>query len=374
MQNSLRLLFLQNKQLALRLRYDLGRELVVIISSAVLLGLFAYIFHDFLTDKLTVIPDEQRLRITSGFAAVVLLLLGPWLGSRLDRLWRQDPSLAAFARRSGEEPKAIDRYLGLQTILLFVLGYGFFWLLIGRYWARWSWPTTGILQAASIAFAGGRFRYGHIVNHEKEMDPILKDKEESRGKTLFGWRWFQMIKRNRLARACLIAAFVLQGFLGLLLYAGAPFSLAVLLSMIIGLLASCAPAFQLEEDMRAIWFERQMGCSHEEYVDVYQRLCLLLALIFGVTSMLAFGLSMAWTHISWLEALKLAPISGLFPALLPAVMFQLAPERPILQLMIIGLVGLFLGTAIFAHWGFLALVPIALSYAKKYQQNNFYRS
>jgi len=55
-------------------------------------------------------------------------------------------------------------------------------------------------------------------------------------------------------------------------------------------------------------------------------------------------------------------------------MFQIAAERPSLQIMTIALIGLFLGTAIFAHWGAIALLPIALTYAKQYQQNNFYRS
>lgn len=374
MRRALRLVLLQNKQSLLRLRYDLGRELVVIISSAVLLGLFAYIFHDFLTEKLAVIPVEQRLRISSGFAAILLLVLGPWLGSLIDRLWRQDPSLAAFARRSGEVPRTIHAYLIIQTLILLGIGYGLYWASVGRLWAQWTPLNTGLLQVASVALGAARARFGRSPQSDREMKPILRDRDEGRKRTLVAWRWHQMLERNRLARTCLLAAFGVQIGLGLLLYLGAPFALAVLLAMLSGLLASCAPAFQLEEDMRAIWFERQMGCSHEEYVAVYQRLSFILATLLSVSIILIFALSGAPARIDWLEGLKLAPISGLFPALLPAIMFQLAPERPILQLMIIGLVGLFLGTAIFAHWGFFALIPIALTYAKQYQQNNFYRS
>lgn len=374
MNRSFRLVLLQNKQSLLRLRYDLGRELVVIISSAVLLGLFAYIFHDFLTEKLAVIPDEQRLRISSGFAAILLLILGPWLGSLLDRLWRQDPSLAAFARRSGENPQTIGRYLGLQTLVILVLGYGLYWMSVGRLWANWTLVNTVLLQVFSLVFAAVRFRFGSRSQSDREMKPILSEGNQDRKKTLVAWRWHQMIQRNRLARACLLAALLLQIVTGVLLYLGAPFPLAVLLSMVVGLLASCAPAFQLEEDMRAIWFERQMGCSHEEYVAVYQRLCLILSTSLTLSMSLLFLCSASLPRIPWHEGLKLGVISGLFPALLPAIMFQLAPERPILQLMIIGLVGLFLGTAVFAHWGFFALIPIALTYAKQYQQNNFYRS
>ncbi len=139
-----------------------------------------------------------------------------------------------------------------------------------------------------------------------------------------------------------------------------------------GNLIAAAPSFQLQEDMRAIWFERQIACSHEEYVAVYQKICVRLALGFGLSAVLiAFATRGLEAPV---ETLKLMAITALFPLLLPAVMFQIAAERPSLQIMTISLIGLFLGTAIFAHWAAIALLPIALTYAKQYQQNNFYRS
>ncbi|MDQ3232408.1 MAG: hypothetical protein M3Q07_11350, partial [Pseudobdellovibrionaceae bacterium] len=55
-QRILSLIVQHNKQSFTRIRYDWGRELVVIASTGILLGLFYYMFHDFLQDKLQGLP------------------------------------------------------------------------------------------------------------------------------------------------------------------------------------------------------------------------------------------------------------------------------------------------------------------------------
>ncbi|MBC7658467.1 MAG: hypothetical protein H7249_02035 [Chitinophagaceae bacterium] len=368
---SLRLTWTHNKQFFQKLRYDLGRELVVLISSAVLLGLFAYIFRDFINDKLKAIPPSEQASIARGFATFLLLLTGPLLASPIHRLWRDEPSLRSFANRSGENPRTISGFLVIQTFIILVFGFGIYWQFIGRPWGHWDVLQIALWQSASLCL--GIFRL--VLHKEKTLPsfkPLLNDQPSTRIETLIAWRWKQIFLRNRIAKLCLMLAFLLQIFGGALFALKAPFPLAVLIAMGSGILIACAPSFQLEEDMRAIWFERQVGSSHAEYVAVYQKICQNLALVFGLSVLL---ISFATRGIAApTDTLKLFAITALFPLLLPAVMFQIAPERPVLQIMTITLIGIFLGTAIFAHWASVALVPIALVYAKQYQQNNFYRS
>lgn len=368
---SLRLALYHNKQFFLKLRYDLGRELVVLISSTVLLGLFAYIFRDFLNDKLRAIPSGEQAAIARAFATVLALLVGPIIAAPIHALWREEPSLKSFATRSGEEPQTVLGFLFLQTVLLVSLAYFVFWKFIGIPWGQWS--VTSIILWQSLSLLLGALRlFLHKEKDAKAFKALLDDKQSTRINTLTDWRWRQIFLRNRIAKLCLGLAFFLQLAGGVLLYMHAPFALAVLIAMASGLLIACAPSFQLEEDMRAIWFERQIACSHEEYVAVYQRIAYRLAAGFGLSAIIIAFAGRGFDAAP--ETLKLLAITALFPLLLPAVMFQIAPERPMLQIMTIALIGLFLGTAIFAHWAALIVLPIALTYAKQYQQNNFYRS
>jgi hypothetical protein len=370
---ALRLVGTHNKQYFLRLRHDLGRELVVLISSLVLLGLFAYIFRDFLNEKLKVIPAEQQAGIARLFAFSLLMVLGPWIASPIRKLWRQEPSLRSFALRSGENPSTVRLYLIVQTSLIVLLSYTFYWRYVGLPWGRWS--LAGSLTWLSLSLALGLMRlafFGEAKSRDDTFRPLLDDGESTRLQTIRLWRTRQIYLRNRLAKLCLALALLVQVASGLLLAQGAPLALAILLAMVTGLLTAAAPSFQLEEDMRAIWFERQIACSHDEYLSAYQAISVRLALLVAIATIVAAFLGRG-TELPF-DSLKVAAVASLFPLMFPAVMFQIAPERSILQIMTIALIGLFLGTAIFAHWASIILVPIAVTYAKQYQKNNFYRS
>lgn len=370
---SLRLVRTHNKQFLLKLRYDLGRELVVLISSLVLLGLFAYIFRDFLDEKLKVIPPAQQAGIARMFALVLLMVLGSIVAAPIRKLWKEDPGLRSFSLRIGENPSTVLLFLLLQSTLLLAIPYVLYWRFAGIPWGQWTLVEALLLQAISLCIAAIRFfLFGEKKANEDRFKPLLNDSLSSRGGAMMHWRLRQIFLRNRLAKLCLLLALLLQIVAGAVLWQGAPFALAVLLAMASGLLTAAATSFQLEEDMRAIWFERQIACSHEEYVDAYQKICMQLALIIALISLAAGFLGRGF-HMP-LETIKLAAIVALFPAMFPALMFQIAPERSLMQIMTIALIGLFLGTAIFAHWASIIVVPIAVIYAKQYQRNNFYRS
>ncbi|WP_141735373.1 hypothetical protein [Oligoflexus tunisiensis] len=362
------LIIQHNKQSLTRIRYDWGRELVVIASTGILLGLFYYMFRDFLQDKLNDLPTSLRELIATRLRAVVMLGLGLWVGGRLSNLYRDEPGWAHFALRSGEDPQVVRAFRLGQSLLLIAVSYGIF---------GYFFQPELSLQIGSLALAGATFafmRYRKESTGPQNLKPILRDAPESRADTLRNWRWFQIVQRNRLCRLCLVISLILQLSIAVMHGLGWPLFLTVLATMMASALLAWALAFQLEDDMRAIWFERQLGCSHEEFVKVYEHISWRLGLGLALLSLVSILVTGVPGRVPLGEWIKLLPIAALFPLITPAIMFQVAPERPLLQILITSLIGLFLGTAIYAHILSIVLVPIAITYAKNYQKDNFYRS
>jgi hypothetical protein len=376
-QRILALTYQHNKQNIIRIRYDWGRELVVITSTGILLGLFYYIFHDFLQSKLSDLPAGLRLSIADRLIGAVLLGLGLWVTARLQNLFKDEPGWAQFALRSGEVPAVVAGFRRLQALIILVFSFGFFWVLVAPPFVQWSLAHCLLLQTASLGL-GVIFhlltRNQQNTERKQNLKPILNDEPSSRRLTLRSWRWFQMLRRNRFSRLCLALSLLVQLLIGIMHSLAWPLFLTVLATMLASALLAWAVAFQLEEDMRAVWFERQLGCSHEEFVAVYQQLCWMLGLAMAALTffLLLIGGVPARDPLS--EWLKLLPIAALFPLITPSIMFQVAPDRPLLQILISSLIGLFLGTAIYAHILSIIAVAMAIHYAKNYQKDNFYRS
>ncbi len=369
---ALHLCYWQNSSTLTRIRYDFGREIVLMFSSATLLGLFFYIFKDFLQEKIAHLPSQGAL--VFALLAAVLVLGGPWIGARIAELLGSEASWRNFATRCGEKPSTLRLFLGLQTSFMLLIFYGCFWkgivpaFKLAEPYRLWPWQGLSLLLAALRVLFGPKQSAPSALT----LKPILNDEPTSRRKTLVLWRWYQLVRRHQLARLCMGLIAGLWVLLVGLAYSAWPPFLLILVSLLASILLAAAVAFQLEEDMRFIWFERQLGCSHEEYVAVYQQLCLAL----GLSLALALGLPLALLQpsIFWSETWKVLPIAALCPLLLPSVMFQLAPDRSLLQILVIALLGLFVGTAIYAHALGLLLVPLVIYYAKQYQKDNFYRS
>lgn len=376
-QSALKLLVFHNKQNLIRIRYDWGRELVVISSTCILLSLFYYIFHDFLHSKLQDFPEQLGIALSNKLMGAAILILGIFVAGRLRALFFLNPSWGHFAERIGENPRIVSWFRCLQALLIVCLSYGIFWQFVAPAFSHWDLKQSLYMQALSLSLCGLSIFIARNKSSDhiaKKLRPILNDALTTRRRTLRAWRWYQILNRNRYCRLCIGLSLSIQVGVGIMYALHWPFFLSVLSSMLASALLAWSIAFQLEEDMRAIWLEKQLGCSHEEFVAVYQELGWGLGLILGILSLfiaLVMGVP-AWVPVT--ECLKLLAISALFPALMPSIMFQVAPERPLLQILSSSLIGLFLGTAIYAQGLAVIFVALAIHYAKDYQKDNFYRS
>lgn len=366
-----------------RLRHDLGRELVVGFSALILLGLFTYVFGDFLTIKTADLPASLQSNLSQGFG-IILLGLTTLVCSRLLRQDRSShQSFYNAASRMGESPGTLRLYRYLWWGLQVAFFYGLAWWVMRRF--IHVIPST-LLMGAQIFFlsallgsllvrtpssSSGNAGSGAFP---KPWQPPQQPASPQR--TLFSWRWYQMLHRNRLTRLTLGVGLVFAAMSGLNEWRSGPFFLTVLAALIAGLFAAMALAFQMEDDVRALWAERGMGLSDDEYQGAYRRLGRTLGLILGTAASMSFSLNRMVAGIPMDPTLmtQVFAAAALAPYIMPGLLFQIDPRRPAIQAMTCGLLTLFLGTAILAHWLAIALPPLLVYYTQNYQKGQFYRA
>ncbi len=366
-----------------RLRHDLGRELVVGFSGLILLGLFIYVFGDFLTIKTADLPPTLQSNLSQGFG-IILLGLTTLICSRLLRQDRSShQSFYNAASRLGESPGILRLYRcvwwGMQVVFFYALAW---WVL--RRFIHVN-PST-FLVVSQIFFlltllgsllitanSPSRVDTGSSAIPKPWQPP---QHPTSPQRTLFLWRWYQMLQRNRLTRLTLGMGMVFSAVSGLNELRSGPFFLTVLAALITGLFAAMALAFQMEDDVRALWAERGMGISDDQYQTAYRHLGLTLGLIFGAVTAIFFSLNRIIGNmpIDPILVIQVFAAATLAPYIMPGLLFQIDPRRPAIQAMTCGLLTLFLGTAILAHWLAIALPPLLVYYTQNYQRGQFYRA
>ena len=372
LQNSLNLYAIYLKSLINKVWFDLIREIVVAICSSVLILLFIYIFQDFINVKLAVIDEATQVGFARSFSVIILVIVSSYLARCFQRWKSQKESLEKMAQRLGENPATISTFLIMKTIGFQVLFLGLTWIVLNNYIYKGS--TKEQLGAISLAAILSLIGYLLPSQGQKETSyssVVLK------GNSIFAqlaiWRLNQMFFRNRLTRLCVVLSFVFLAGTILIAVSEKGLPLAVLCSLISGYLLSGSLIFQLQDDMEHSWLEKHCGVSHDQFTKTYLFLGLLLGATCGLLNGIAYYLCSP-SGESITEVAKLVPIAGLPSLMLAALMFQVDPKRPGIQFITNFIVSLFLGTAIFAHWLSLLLVPVALYYSIQYQKGSFYQN
>jgi hypothetical protein len=170
------------------------------------------------------------------------------------------------------------------------------------------------------------------------------------------WRIRQHLLRNRAHQAIYALALAFAA-LGAAVYGGgAPLVAPVAAAFVAGVLIAAILALALAEDLQHAWVERALGVSHDEIVLAYFHIAVVLAAPAAALTALLLGLTAPSTE-ALADALKPAAVLLVTPLFAPYVLFQIDARRPGVNVMGLIIVGLFLGTAVFAHW-LAVIVPI----------------
>ena len=366
------LMSIQLKSIVRKLRYDLVSEIVVLICALVLIGLFYYIFQDFLNVKLQTVPKESQEKIARAFAVGIIAVTALFLRSTLNKQTDHEPKVAQFAARLGEPPRIVRFFRLYFNLLAQVTVFGLQWLIIHRYIYRFDFQVACLIQLVTSCFLLlPSFSQKTAARQVTQSYRPMQLPEQSCVRTLTKWRLVQMIVRRRNCQLTLILAGLTLAIVALASKLAMPAGALVLLAMLASILTAGALIFQLETDVRYAWLEKGLGVSHGQYVNAYLLAGLLLAGVFSVGAGLAVYIF--WQDFDQDLIAKIALITAIGPLSVAAIMFQLDASKALLQFMSIFFICLFLGTAIYINTLFAALFPVLLYYALKYQDQQFYQ-
>lgn len=367
---ALRLYSAAIKAMANRLRLDFGRELTVLIASSVLFATFFYVFNDFLNVQVSTLSRPMRDRFAE-VAATVVLILATAIAARAIRAERiGERGFALTARALGEEPAVVRAFLLARAATILALTHGAAWYVAWRYLAIPAPPTVRF--GVALAMIAGSSILALVPERARRQDSSqtreLATLEHLVG-TVAAWRLRQILFGNRPARLCMSLAVAFSLLAAWASFRAAPPFVAVAASLAAGLVAATTLAFQMAEDLATAWTERAFGVSHAQFIGAYEKVG---ALIGAICAALVFALVAPSTDP--LIALKAAACAAIPPLTAPLLLLQIDGRRPAVNVMLIVIVGLFIGTAVFAHWLSLGLLLVLRHYALQSQAGRFYRA
>jgi len=288
-----------------------------------------------------------------------------------------------MAKRLGETKANINTFIYLRSILIYVLCFSITWLFIERFLVSWPIPTKIIIQILAtigiLAIARISLLWSSLPTKTSEvLNKIADIKPTNKITALTNWRLKEIFVRNHLTQIALLISILFSLFTAILIAKSTPEVAFIFSGFVAGYFSALCIAFQLQEDLKYAWVERFMGVSHSEFISAYTRT----SLVTGFSAACLPTLTFLSIHIltntldinNISTALKLYVMISLPSYITPMLMFQIDGRKAAIQAINIGLIGLFLITAIYAHWlGVIALI-IFRYYAITYQDGRFYRA
>ena len=371
---SILLLVLNLKSFIHKIRYDLVNECVVGICSLVLFSTFFYIFNDFLNDKVASISSSMKEGLSKTSSLILVALLSYFISSFIKKERIDNSSFTRFSFFIGESPtiRRMYRYLraSIITVVLFSIG----WWIIYRYIHRFSFSSFLIIQILSLIFI-------YILtllnfSSSKKIRNFDYTRCHSLVSTMVRFR-LNSIRRSHLSLFFLVLSFISILNSCYFLISKAPLILSMLLCFLAGFFIASITSCQTKQDLESIWIDRLVGVSEKDFFKTYRYLILILSGIVAIPLLIALSITIlntsALTGISTVDILKLPFILLVCPYLMPNLIFQIDPKRPIIQILIVFMIGLFVATALWASWLALLLVFIINYYGRTTQEKRFYR-
>ncbi len=365
-----------------RLRFDLAREIVVLISGGVVIATFAYIINDFLNVQIQGLSQVMRDRFAEPLAIAMLLICAFKAGAFIRAEWSNSETSTRMADFLGEKPEVIWVYKMLHAILVLTVLHGGGWWVTLRYFIQPTTEWIAFTQVGMLAMSIGSaywYKEKRGLNEHETGNWLKKDDagKKVRLASFVRWRLAQIALRNRTARICFLVSVALYVLIIPLQSNGIPFFATVACSILAGIIASAALFFQLSEDLNYAWAERTMGISHADFCKGYQAISLVLAIAMIALSILMFTIGsfrFADGNIPIENLITLVCINLATPLLAPMMMFQIDGRKPVVNLILLTIAALFVDTAIFANKASLLLIPILHYYANGSQNGRFYRA
>lgn len=363
-----------------RLRHDFGKELAVLAASLILLATFIYVFNDFLNVQIAEVSATVRERIAALISVATLSSAVIGAARNVVKDLNNQASCRAMAQALGETSQVIAWYDAGRSLTIVLIWGLTAWLVTHRFLMPMTSITLNVAFVLTLLTSTGwcyyRARQRGPGNHTTTIPDVAKNAHQSRielsrAHALLQWRLTQHFYRNRAHQIIygMASMIVLSG--GVAYAGGAPFLAPILAALIAGMLIACILAMALAADLQHTWIEHALGIAHDDIVACYAQLARRLALPLALLMLL---LCLAASPATWSTAWKPAAILLVTPLFAPYMLFQIDARRPGINIIALIIVGLFLGTAIFAHGLALVLPLIAKASLADNQSNRFHRA
>ena len=362
-----------------RLRHDLARELTFAVASGVLMATFFYVFNDFLNVQVATLSHAMHERFAQ-LASIAIMLISAASAAT----WLRQERLAAsgvrqMGRLLGENQATLTAWSWLYALTLLGLSHGLCWWVIARWLTLWSPQATAYQEGLMLILTAVVIRLPDAPGPKLRPDAPLGG-HKGLGFTLYIWRLRQLLRRNRASQLSLVIGAIFLAFVTMSVLRGLPLFVAAVSALAAGYTSTGALYFQLASDLSSAWTERGSGVTHDRFVRTYTWLGATLGVSYALGALLAY-LAGAALHgdgnidASTIgQALQVAAVA-LVPGLIaPMLGLQIDGRRSGTNLLLLLIATLFIGTAVFAHWLGLALIPILGSFALKSQAGRFYRA
>lgn len=389
-----RLLTMTTKAPFYRLRHDLGRETVVMVSCVIFIGTFFYVFEDFLNVQIASLSKPLREWIAWGLLGLLTAGLSGSVGWRLGTQARDFRGIASMALFLGENPQLVKTYGRLWATFVLVTFTGALGLISHR-WLIQMDPLRFLILSFAATFIVIMTRFLSIVYsskslQEKSIEPnaTLRTKKPSHINkinilsTLTQYRINQLFARNSFRAWTLRLAQVLLAIVGPLCYCLThSLFLAAMGSLLTSFLLVSIFAGFVAEDIAQSWTERGLGVTHRMYISSLERLTFhllwlpgILLFLFLFLAQTSFGVPVLSFEQALLGSIQVGALSLLPLLSFPWTALQIDARKPSIPIMTSAILGLFIGSAILAHPLAIGLIPLLRAVALPYQEGRFYRA
>lgn len=351
-----------------RTAWDLGKHLTLFASAAALVALFFYIFKDFVGEQIASFSPELARNILKFLSLLVSAFAGITAASTTAKLSVLPRSLIPMMKRVGSPDDALKK----QSVAAIMLPL----MMAALFSGLWSLllKADNILASVLTSIAVGCvFRFFNRNKSEQIVEPTSAEISNGQkdAKDITDWRRHQLLRHKMPGKGLMKLAMVGGVLLPVASLAHPHHFLLGSVALCVGLVASFGIIYAVAADLPGSWFEKQAGLTHADWLNSWQRVATTLALILMLCGLTAFALVPANERTA---ALALPVLPAFTVWLTPSLVLQIDGRAKSANLLVMILVGLFIGTAMMATPWAALVIPILKSQAAGYQNSRFYRA
>ena len=365
-----------------KIRASAGHALTTSLATAVVISLFVYIFGDFFKAKLPEINQEFASRALSHFETLTLIVASFGISSQIAKKLRDPENWLGLLAFWGVSPAIISKHrMLLATIINFILMVVIAALLnhfLGTL-SWWQWALTIALTLMSVQSSKSS-----KTQSIRETDVSRPSGHDFSQQPLIAWRKGRISSRawNGSSLRVVAAIPMMLGTIALLL--GQRIEVAYLSSLTGGILLSWTVPFLIDDDLQTTWIERQAAVSHEDWMKAWQsiftrwalRMFLVTLIAYTITLVVASYLHNPESHslTSMASSILINGILAAFPVwLAPAFIMQIDGRKPVTNIIMLTLIGIFAGSVILAAPVATPIIWLLHREAHRYQGGRFAR-